>query len=113
MLREAPPAATGTTGRTRATPELHVAVRSGTAGCRHNGDHWPRVGSDSSTHAHLGTAGRETLWEPLATSGQEVLRDLERIYASTHAHLGTTGRGTRGRLPATSGQEELRDFKLE
>jgi hypothetical protein len=64
MLREAPQAAgpTGTVGRARATPELHVAVRSGTAGCGLNRDLWPCTGSGSyaSTHAHLGTAGRET-----------------------------------------------------
>jgi hypothetical protein len=81
MLREAPPAAgpTGTAGRTRATPELHGAVRSGTACCGPNRDHWPRAGRGSyaSTHAHLGTAGRGTLWEPLAASGLEELRDSE------------------------------------
>ncbi len=62
----APPAAgpTGTVGRARATPELHGAVRSGTAGCGLYRDHWPCTGRGSyaSTHAHLGTAGRETFW---------------------------------------------------
>ncbi len=49
MLREAPPAAgpTGTAGRARATPELHGAVRSGTAVCGPNLDHGPRAGSGS------------------------------------------------------------------
>ena len=99
MLRGAPPAAgpTGTVGRARATPELHGAVQRGTAGCGLNRDHWPCTGRGSyaSTHAHLGTAGRGTLWEPRAASGPEELRDSERTYASTHAYLGTAGRGTR------------------
>jgi hypothetical protein len=57
----------------------------------------PRAGfgSYASTHAHLGTAGRGTLWEPRAASGPEELRDSERTYASTHAYLGTAGSGTR------------------
>ena len=46
-------------------------------------------------HAPQGAAGRGTLWEPLAASGPEELRDSERTYASTHAYLGTAGRGTR------------------
>jgi hypothetical protein len=66
MLREAPPAAgpTGTVGRARATPKLYGAVRSGTAGCGLNREHGPCIGRGSyaSTHAHLGTAGREILW---------------------------------------------------
>jgi len=99
MLRGAPPAAgpTGTVGRARATPELHGAVRSGTAGCGLNRDHWPCTGRGSyaSTHAHLGTAGRETILGSRAASGPEELRDSERTYASTHAYLGTAGRGTR------------------
>ena len=101
MLRGAPPAAgpTGTVGRALATPELHGAVRSGTAGCGLNRDHWPCTGRGSyaSTHAHLGTAGRGTLWELRAVCGLPVeeLRDSERTYASTHAYLGTAGRGTR------------------
>jgi hypothetical protein len=43
MLRGAPPAAgpTGTVGRARATPELHGAVRSGTAGRGLNRGHQP------------------------------------------------------------------------
>jgi hypothetical protein len=54
-------------GRARATPELHGAVRSGTAGrglkLPLNQDHWPCTGRGSyaSTHAHLGTAGSETI----------------------------------------------------
>jgi hypothetical protein len=36
-----------------------------------------------------------TLWEPLAASGPEELRDSERTYASTHAYFGTAVRGTR------------------
>ncbi len=99
MLRWAPPAAgpTGTVRRARATPELHGAVRSGTAGYGLNRDHGPCTshGSYASTQAHLGTAGRETLWGSRAASGPEELRDSERTYASTHAHLGTAGRGTR------------------
>jgi hypothetical protein len=105
MLRGAPPAAgrTGTMGRARAaTPEMHGAVRSGTAGCdklsvRLNRDHGPCTGRGSyeSTHAHLGTADRETLWGSRAASGPEELRDSERTYASTHAHLGTAGHETR------------------
>ena len=94
-----PPAAgpTGTAGRARATPELHSAVRSGTAGRGPNRDHGPRAGRGSyaPTHAHLGTAGRGTLWEPRAACGPEELCDSERTYASTHAYLGTAGCGTR------------------
>ena len=84
-------------GRARATPELHGAVRSGTAGCGLNRDHWPCTGRGSyaSTHAHLGTAGRETILGSRAASGPEELRDSERTYASTHAYLGTASRGTR------------------
>jgi hypothetical protein len=47
----------------RATPELHGAVRSGTVGRGPNRDHrqWTGRGGLASTHAHLGTAGRETI----------------------------------------------------
>jgi hypothetical protein len=84
MFRGAPPAAgpTGTVGRARATPELHGAVRSGTAGCGLNRDHGPCTGrgSNASTHAQLGTAGRETLWGSRAASGPEELRDSEQSH---------------------------------
>ncbi len=85
MLRGAPLAAgpTGTVGRARAIQELYGAVRSGTAAGRGpNGDHGPRAGCGSyaSTHAHLGTAGRGTLWESLAASEPEVLRDSGRSH---------------------------------
>jgi hypothetical protein len=109
MLRVAPPAAgpTGTVGRARATQELHGAVRSGTAGCGLNRDHGPCTGCGSyaSTHAHLGTAGRETLWGPRAASGPEEMRDSERelrVYACTSRHcrprdpLGIAGRERAG-----------------
>ncbi len=58
---------------------------------------WPCTGRGSyaSTHAHLGTAGCDTLWGSLAASGKEELRDSELTYASTHAYFGTAGRGTR------------------
>jgi hypothetical protein len=85
-------------GRARTTQELHGAVRSGTAGCGLFQDHWPCTGrrSYASSHAHLGTAGRETI---LGIAGceraVEELRDLEWTYASTHAYLGTAGCGTR------------------
>ncbi len=46
-------------------------------------------------YAHLGTAGRGTLWGPLAASGPEELCDTQRTYASTHVYRGTAGRGTR------------------
>ena len=99
MLRGAPPAAgpPGTVGRARATPEPHGAVRSGTAGCGPNRDHGPctGIGSYASTHAHLGTAGRETILGSRAASGPEELRDSERTNATTHAYLGTAGHGTR------------------
>jgi hypothetical protein len=66
MLRWVPQAAgpTGTVGRARTTQELHSTVRSGTAGCGLYRDHWPCTGSGSyaSTHAHPGTAGRETIF---------------------------------------------------
>jgi hypothetical protein len=81
------------------TPELHDNARSGTAGRGLNRDPGPRagLGSYSSTHAHLGTAGRGTLWEQRAASGptRKELCDSERTYVSTHAYLGTAGRGTR------------------
>ncbi len=88
MLRGAPLAAgpTGTVGRARATLELHGAVRlgSGTACCGLNRDHGPCTvtsrGGFASTHAHLGTAGRETLWGSRAASGPEELRDSEWSY---------------------------------
>ena len=50
-------------GRARATPELHGAVQRGTVGRGLNRDHRPCTGRGSyaSTHAHLGTAGRETI----------------------------------------------------
>ncbi len=99
MLRGVPPAAgpTGTVGRARTTPELHGAVQRGTAGCGLNRDQRPCMGRGSYalTHAHLGTAGRETLWGSLVASGPEELLDSEWTYASTHAYLGTAGRGTR------------------
>ncbi len=99
MLRGAPPVAgpTGTVGRARATSELHGAVRSGTAGYGLNRDHGLCTGRGSyaSTHAHLGTAGSETILGSRAASGPQELRDSERTYASTHAYLGTAGRGTR------------------
>ncbi len=73
----------------------HGAVQSGTAGCGPNRDHWQCAGRGSyaSTHAHVGTTSRKTLWEQRAASGQEELRDSERTYASTY--LGTAGRGPR------------------
>jgi len=81
MLCAAPPAAgpAGTVGRARATPELHGAVRSGTAGRGLNRDHGPCTGRGgfASTHAHLGTAGRKTLWGPRAAGGPEELRGSE------------------------------------
>ncbi len=99
MLHGAPPAAgpTGTVGHARATPELHGAVRCGTAGCGLIRDHWPCTGRGryASTRAHLGTAGRETFWGSRVASGPEELRDSERTYASMHAYLGTVGCGTR------------------
>ena len=99
MLRGAPPAAgpTGTVGRARAAPELHGAVLRGTVGRGLNRDHRPCTGRGSyaSSHAHLGTAGRETILGSRAASGPEELRDSERTYASMHANPGTAGRGTR------------------
>ena len=53
------------------------------------------IRSYASSHAPLGTAGRETILGSRAASGPEELRDSERTYASTHAYLGTAGRGTR------------------
>ncbi len=72
--------------------------RARAAGCGLYRDHWPCTGRGSyaSTHAHLGTAGRETLLASRAASGPEELRDSELTYASTHAYLGTAGRGTVG-----------------
>ncbi len=119
MTGTEPHAPRGTAGRgpnwdrgPRATQELHGAVRSGTAGCRLNRDHGPctgRGGSYASTYAHLGTAGRETLWGPRAASGPEELRDSERTYASTHAYLGIAAAGPARGQWAASGPEKLRD----
>jgi hypothetical protein len=68
-----------TAGCTRATLELHGAVRSGAAGCGSNRDHWPPAGHESyaSTHAHLGTGGRETHRGPPAASRPEEQLDSE------------------------------------
>ena len=99
MLRGAPPAAgpTGTVGRARATPELHGAVRSGTVGRGPNRDHrpWTGRGGFASTHAHLGTAGRETtLGIAGRTRAGGAARPGAGNYASSHARLGTAGRET-------------------
>jgi hypothetical protein len=58
------------------------AVRSNTVGCGLNRDHWRCTGRGSyaSTHAHLGTAGRETVLGSRAVRGPEELRDSERTY---------------------------------
>ena len=88
MLRGAPPAAgpTGTVGRARAAPELHGAVLRGTVGRGPNRDHrpWTGRGGFASTHAHLGTAGRETILANFlgsrAVRGPEELRDSEWTY---------------------------------
>ena len=71
------------------------AVRSGTAGCGLNWDHRPCTGRGSyaSTHAHLGTAGRETILGIAGcerAGGAARLREDLRVYA----YLGTAGRGT-------------------
>ena len=54
-----------------------------------------RSGSYASTHAHLGTAGRETI---LGIAGRKRAGGAARLgagsYASSHAHLGTAGRET-------------------
>ncbi len=81
----------------RATPELHGAVRSGTVGRGPNRDHrpWTGRGGFASTHAHLGTAGRETT---LGIAGRTRAGGAARLgagnYASSHARLGTAGRET-------------------
>jgi hypothetical protein len=55
MLRGATPAAvpTGTVGCARATPELHGAVRCGTAGCGLNRDHWGRARAAVATRRRM------------------------------------------------------------
>ena len=87
MLCEAPPAEgpTGTVGRARATPELHGAVRSGTVGRGPNRDHrpWTGRGGFASTHAHLGTAGRETI---LGIAGRERAGGAARLGAEATRH---------------------------
>jgi hypothetical protein len=93
MLRGAPPAAgpTGIVGRALATPELHGAVRSGTAGRGPNWDHGPRGGCGSyvSTDVQLGTAGRETrkgtLGSEQAGGAARLGADL-RVYACLSRH---------------------------
>jgi hypothetical protein len=81
----------------RATPELHGAVRSGTVGRGPNRDHrpWTGRGGFASTHAHLGTAGRETT---LGIAGRTRAGGAARAgagnYSSSHARLGTAGRET-------------------
>ena len=87
MLRGAPPAAgpTGTVGRARATPELHGAVRSGTVGRGPNRDHrpWTGRGGFASTHAHLGTAGRETI---LGIAGRTRAGGAARLGVDLHVY---------------------------
>jgi hypothetical protein len=51
--------------------------------------------SYASSHAHLGTAGRETMLGIAGCERPEELRDSEWTYTSTNAYLGTAGRGTR------------------
>jgi hypothetical protein len=113
MLRGAPPAAgpTGTVGRARATPELHGAVRSGTAGCGLNRDDGPCTGCGSyaSTHAHLGSPAARPFWD----------RGLRAGRRSCATRSGPTRRSMRISAPpaagpargpwAASGPEELRD----
>jgi hypothetical protein len=86
MLRGAPSAAgpTGTVGRARATPELHGAVQRGTIGGGPNRDHrpWTGRGGFASTHAHLGTAGRETI---LGIAGRTRARGPARPGAGNYA----------------------------
>ena len=81
------PRGTGTAGRTRATPVLHGAVRSGTAGCGLNRDPLPCTGRGSyaSTHAlvHLGTAGRETF---LGIAGRERAGGAARLGADLRVY---------------------------
>ena len=87
MLRGAPPAAgpTGTVGRARATPELHGAVQRGTVGRGLNRDHRPCTGRGSyaSTHAHLGTAGSETI---LGIAGCERAGGAARLGVDLHVY---------------------------
>jgi hypothetical protein len=87
MLRGAPPAAgpTGTVGRARATPELHGAVRCGTVGRGPNRDHrpWTGRGGFASTHAHLGTAGRETI---LGIAGRTRAGGAARLGVDLHVY---------------------------
>jgi hypothetical protein len=79
--------------------ELHCMHISELPTARPFGDRWPRAGRRScatrsgsyasTPHAHLGTAGRETLSGPLAASGPEELRDSEwelRVYACLSRH---------------------------
>jgi hypothetical protein len=115
MLRGAPPAAgpTGTLGRARATPELHGAVQRGTVGRGLNRDHRPCTGRGSyaSTHAHLGTAGRETiLGITRAVGGPEELLDSEREATRRRMHISAPPAAGPARGPwAAGGPEELRD----
>ena len=114
MLRGAPPAAgpTGTVGRARATPELHGAVQRGTVRRGLNRDHrpWTGRGGYASTHAHLGTAGPETI---LGIAGREWAGGAARPgagnYASSHdASAPPAARPFLGSR-AAGGPEELRD----
>ncbi len=77
MLRWVPPAAdrgprADHAGAARRCTKLH---RRAGAGCGLYRDHWPCMGRGSyaSTHANLGTAGRETLWGSRAARGPEEL----------------------------------------
>jgi hypothetical protein len=87
MLRGAPPAAgpTGTVGRARATPELHGAVQRGTVGRGLNRDHRPCTGRGSyaSSHADLGTAGREPI---LGIAGCERAGGAARLGVDLHVY---------------------------
>jgi len=72
-------------------------LRSGTVGRGPNRDHrqWTGRGGFASTHAHLGTAGRETT---LGIAGRTLAGGAARPgagnYASSYACLGTAGRET-------------------
>ena len=72
-------------------------LRSGTVGRGPNRDHrqWTGRGGFASTHAHLGTAGRETtLGIAGRTRAGGAARPGAGNYASSYARLGTAGRET-------------------
>jgi hypothetical protein len=112
MLCKAPRAAgpKETVGRALATPDLHGAVRSGTAGCGPNRDHGQRAGPDAeATHRRMHISA-----PPAAGPfGNSVPRAGRRSCVTqsgpTRLRVPISAPPAAGPARAASGLEELRD----